>query len=69
MNNVDHAVKHAVEKNAEIASIYDRYGKLHRGDIGKGMQKYKQIQPHKYEQIKAILVVDKNRNLYEHHFD
>ena len=33
------------------------------------MQKYKQIQPHKYEQIKAILVVDKNRNLYEHHFD
>lgn len=49
--------------------IYDRYGKMHRGDIGKGMQKYKQFQPHKYEQIKAVLVVDKNRNLYEHHFD
>lgn len=69
VNNVDHAIKHAIEKNAEIALIYDRYGKIHRGDIEKGMQKYKQFQPHKYEQIKAVLVVDKNRNLYEHHFD
>ena len=69
VNNVDHAIKHAIEKNAEIALIYDRYGKMHRGDIEKGMQKYKQFQPHKYEQIKAVLVVDKNRNLYEHHFD
>ncbi len=69
IGNVDHAVKHAIEKNAEIALIYDRYGKMHRDDIEKGMQKYKHFQPQKYGQIKAVLVVDKNKNLYEHHFD
>lgn len=69
VNNVDHAIKHAVEKNAEIALIYDKYGKMHRDDIERGMQKYKQLQPQKYGQIKAVLVVDKNKNLYEHHFD
>lgn len=69
VNNVDHAVKHAVEKNSEIALIYDKYGKIHRGDIGKGMAKFKQHKPIAAKSIVAVLVVDKNMNLYEHHFD
>lgn len=69
MNNVDNAIVHAREKGASIALIYDKYGKMHRDDIERGMQKYKQLQPQKYGQIKAVLVVDKNKNLYEHHFD
>ena len=69
VNNVDNAIKHAISKNAEIALIYDRYGKMHRGDIENGIAKYKRFQSEEYKRIKAVLVVDKNHKLYEHHFD
>ena len=49
------------------ALIYDRYGKMHRNDIENGMSKYKKYD--KTNKIKAVLVVDKNGNLYEHQFD
>lgn len=67
INNVDNAIKHAHDKGSEIALIYDRYGKMHRNDIENGMSKYKKYD--KTNKIKAVLVVDKNGNLYEHQFD
>lgn len=42
---------------------------MHRGDIENGMAKYKRFQPEEAKRIKAVLVVDKKLNLYEHHFD
>ena len=67
VNNVDNAIVHAREKGASIALIYDKYGKLHRGDIEDGMDKYQRFA--RTNDIKAVLVVDKNHNLYEHHFN
>ena len=67
VNNVDNAIKHAHDKGAEIALIYDRYGKMHRQDIENGMKKYKKFDT--TGRIKAVLVMDKNKNLYEHQFD
>lgn len=69
VNNVDNAIKHAISKNAQIALIYDRYGKMHRVDIENSMVKYKRFQPEEAKKIKSVLVVDKKLNLYEHHFD
>lgn len=66
-NNVNNAIQHAWDKNAEIALIYDKYGKMHRNDIEDGMKKYRHFD--KTNAIKAILVVDKNMNVYEHQFD
>lgn len=66
-NNVDHAIKHARDKGAEVALIYDRYGKMHRQDIENGMKKYKKYD--KTDKIKAVLVMDKDLNLYEHQFN
>lgn len=67
VNNVDNAIVHAREKGASIALLYDRYGKMHRGDIEAGMQKYKAFA--KQDDIKAVLVVSKDGKVYEHHFD
>lgn len=69
INNVDHAIKHATEKNAKIPLIYDKYGKMHRKDIEKGIEKYKRFKPEEAKKIKAVLVVDRELNLYEHHFN
>lgn len=63
----DHAIKHAQNKGAEIALVYDRFGEMHREDVENGMRKYKDFNPN--PPIKAVLVMDKNKNLYEHHFD
>lgn len=67
VNNVDNAIVHAREKGASIALIYDRYGKMHRNNIEEGMKKYQRFA--NTNDIKAVLVVDKHKNLYEHHFD
>lgn len=67
INNVDNAIVHAREKGASIALIYDKYGKMHRTDIEEGMKKYQRFA--RINDIKAVLVMDKNKNLYEHHFD
>lgn len=67
VNNVDNAIVHAREKGASIALIYDRYGKMHRTDIEEGMKKYQSFA--RTNDIKAVLVIDRNKNLYEHHFD
>lgn len=66
VNNVNNAIKHAREKGANIALIYDRNGLMHRNYISAGMAEYKRH--NSVSDIKAVLVMDKNKNLYEHHF-
>lgn len=65
VNAIDGALQHARDKNAKIPVIYDRYGKFHREHIEAGLRKFEEYFPkHKF---KAVLVVDKNQKVYEHH--
>ena len=41
VNNYKKGIQHAVDKKAEIAFIFDRYGKGHRNQVEQAMQEYK----------------------------
>lgn len=67
--SVSKAINHAIDKGAKIALIYDRHGVLHRKDIAEGM-KYNQSKSMKWKTNKLIvMVVNKKREVFEHHFD
>lgn len=61
--SVDGALKHARDKHAQIPLIYDRYGKFHRGDIENGLKRFEDRSSYRF---KAIIVVDKKGNVWEH---
>lgn len=67
VSNVRNAINHAVDAKATIAVVYDRYGLLHRTDIEKGMDAYQKT--HSNPKVKAVVVFDKDLNIYEHHWN
>ncbi|MBD5289783.1 MAG: hypothetical protein HDS26_03765 [Bacteroides sp.] len=60
---VDQALKHAKEKQAQVPLIYDRYGSFHREHIEDGLKRFEERSRYRF---KAILVVDKHGNVWEH---
>lgn len=62
-NSVDNALQHAQDKSCQIPLIYDRYGKFHREHIEKGLAQYESCSNYRF---KAILVIDRNGNVWEH---
>lgn len=67
IGNVINAINHANAAKADIAVIYDRYGVLHSHQIEAGMDKFQET--HSHPKIKAVVVFDKNLNMYEHHWN
>lgn len=67
VGNVIRSINHATDAKADIAVIYDRYGKLHSTDIEKGMDEY--LKTHSNPKMKAVVVFDKDLNIYEHHWN
>lgn len=63
INSVDNAIQHARDKNAQIPLIYDRYGRFHKEHIEAGLKQFEANSSYKF---KAILVVDKYGNVWEH---
>ena len=66
--SIKKALRHASEKHSDVCVIYDKYGLYHRDDIEAGMKAY-QKHTSKWENIKAVLVVDSKLNVYEHYFE
>lgn len=62
--SVKKALEHAKTKNSSVAVIYDRGGVFHRDDIRAGIKTYESFK-NNLHRFKAILVIDKNRNVYE----
>ena len=62
--SVKKALEHAKTKGSSVAVIYDRGGIFHRDDIRAGIKKYESFKNNSHR-FKAILVIDKNRNVYE----
>ena len=62
--SVKKALEHAKSKGSSVAVIYDRGGVFHRDDIRAGIKKYESFKNNSHR-FKAILVIDKNRNVYE----
>ena len=63
-NAADQAIKHAYDKRDSIPLIYDKFGKLHRSDIEAGIKRFEdKMESHRF---KAILVVDRHGNIWEH---
>ena len=62
--SVKKALEHAKTKGSSVAVIYDRGGVFHRDDIRAGIKKYESFKNNSHR-FKAILVIDKNRNVYE----
>lgn len=62
--SVKKALEHAKSKGSSVAVIYDRGGVFHRGDIQAGIKSYESFKNNAHR-FKAILVIDKNRNVYE----
>ena len=65
-NNYRRGIEHAVEKGAEIALIFDRYGLGHREQVERAMMNYDV--PKWGKLPKAVIVISKEGNVYEHHF-
>lgn len=63
-NAADQAIKHAYDKGAKVALIYDKAGSFHREHIEAGLRKFEMH--NKSWRFKAILVVDQHGNLWEH---
>lgn len=63
VNSVDNALQHARDKNARIPLIYDRYGRFHKENIEDGLTQFEENSSYRF---KAILVVDKHGNVWEH---
>ncbi|MDE7180908.1 MAG: hypothetical protein K2N88_06895 [Muribaculaceae bacterium] len=62
--SIKKALEHAKSKESSVAVIYDRGGVFHRNDIKAGIKKYESFKNNSHR-FKAILVIDKNRNVYE----
>lgn len=65
-NNFKKAIQHAVDKKAEIAFIFDRYGKGHRNQVKEAMQEYKL--PAWGKLPKRVIVMNKDGDFFEHYF-
>lgn len=65
-NNFIRGIQHAVDKKAEIALIFDRYGKAHRHQVEQAMKEFKL--PSWGTMPKMVVVMDKNGDYYEHYF-
>lgn len=63
------AIKHANTKRSQIALIYDRYSLFSRDNIEEGMKYYQQHDNAWRKKVKAILVVNSKREVWEHQFD
>lgn len=66
VNNYKKGIQHAVEKRAEIALIFDRYGKGHREQVEQAMQEY--ILPSWGKLPKRVIVMNKDGDFFEHFF-
>ena len=66
VNNFVRGIQHAVEKHAEIAFIFDRYGLGHREQVEKAMEKYNL--PKWGTMPKAVVVMNYEGEYFEHHF-
>lgn len=67
VGNVIKAINHANDAKADIAVVYDRYGLLNRNNIEDGMNKF--LKKNSHPKIKAVVVFDKDLNMYEHHWN
>ncbi len=69
-NSVRLAINHANDKHAQIALIYDKHNLFHRQDIENGMKLYQsRHKVWKAKGVKAVIVVNSSKKVYEHHFD
>lgn len=66
VNNFKKGIDHAVSKGAEIAVIFDRYGLGHREQVEEAMAKYRL--PKYGKMPKAVIVIDREGGVFEHHF-
>ena len=66
VNNYKKGIQHAVDKKAEIAFIFDRYGKGHRNQVEQAMQEYKL--PAWGKLPKRVVVMNKDGDYFEHYF-
>lgn len=62
-NSVKKALNHAKNKGANVAVIYDRDGAYHKDNIERGLVDYESKSEYRFN---AILVIDKNGNVWEH---
>lgn len=62
-NSIKKSLNHARSKEANVAVIYDKNGAYHRDHIERGLSNYESKSDYRF---KAILVIDKNGNVYEH---
>lgn len=58
---VDQAIKHAYDKRAQIAVIYDRYGNFHQNDIDAGIRRFESRNSHRFE---CIITVNKRKEVH-----
>ena len=65
-NNFRNGIDHAVSKGAEVAVIFDRFGLGHKKQIEEAIKTYKL--PKFGKMPKAVIVINKNGDIYEHHF-
>lgn len=64
--NYKKGIQHAVDKKAEIAFIFDRYGKGHRNQVEQAMREYK---PPAWGKLpKIVVVMNKDGDYFEHYF-
>ena len=66
VNNYKKGIQHAVDKKAEIAFIFDRYGKGHRNQVEQAMKEYKL--PAWGKLPKRVVVMNKDGDYFEHYF-
>lgn len=66
VNNFKKGIQHAVDKKAEIAFIFDRYGKGHRNQVEQAMKEYKL--PAWGKLPKRVVVMNKDGDYFEHYF-
>ena len=69
-SSIRQAITHANSKHSEIAFIFDKHSLFHRQDIEDGM-KYYQSKYHKWKTkgVKAVVVMNAQHQVFEHHFD
>ena len=69
-NSVRLAINHANDKHAQIALIYDKHSLFHKEDIKAGMKLYQsKHKVWKTKGVKAVVVINSKKKLYEHQFD
>ncbi len=68
ISSIKKALRHTNDKHADVCVIYDKYGSFKREDIEYGMKSYQQHSS-QWKHIKAVLVINSKRKVYEHYFD